>query len=109
LNVKTSTSPYSGRFVLLAGGLLALCGASTGCQVDIAGQTLPSPYHLSDDVQYYAPGPEFKLANEAAALAEARAQEISEPQVEVAVPAPPRPAVIPAPVAPVRGPVAPLE
>ena len=85
-----------------------LCGASTGCQVDIAGQTLPSPYHLSDDVQYYAPGPEFKLANEAAALAEARALEISEPQVEAVVPVPPRPAaVVPAPAAPLRGPVAP--
>ena len=107
--MKTSISPRSVRFALLAGGLLALCGSSTGCQVDIAGQTLPSPYHLSDDVQYYAPGPEFKLANEAAALAEARAQEISEPQVEVAVPVPPRPAaVIPAPAAPVGGPVAPL-
>ena len=42
--------------------------ATTGCQVDIAGQTLPSPYYLTDDVQYYAPGPEFKLAKEAAAL-----------------------------------------
>jgi hypothetical protein len=78
--------------------------------VDIAGQTLPSPYHLSDDVQYYAPGPEFKLANEAAALAEARALEISEPQAEVAVPVPPRPAgVVPAPAAPAPGPVAPIE
>ena len=36
--------------------------------MDIAGQTLPSPYYLSDDVQYYAPGPEFRLAREAAAL-----------------------------------------
>jgi hypothetical protein len=48
--------------------------------VDVAGQTMPSPYHLSDDVQYYAPDPEFKLSREAAALAEARAEEISEPQ-----------------------------
>lgn len=47
--------------------LLGLSGA-TGCQVDVAGQTLPSGYYLSDDVQYYAPGPEFKLAREAAAL-----------------------------------------
>lgn len=52
-----------------AGGLVLLgCLATTGCQVDIAGQTLPSPYYLTDDVQYYAPGPEFKLAREAAAL-----------------------------------------
>jgi hypothetical protein len=42
----------------------------TGCQVEIAGQTLPSPYYLTDDVQYYAPGPEFKLAREAAAMQE---------------------------------------
>jgi hypothetical protein len=79
--VSTSSTHFSGRLSALAGGLLlAACAASTGCQVDVAGQTLPSPYHLSDDVEYYAPGPEFKLANEAAALAEQRAQQISEPQ-----------------------------
>jgi hypothetical protein len=52
----------------------ALIGPATllvaGCQVEMAGQTLPSPYYLSDDVQYYAPGPEFKLAREAAAIQE---------------------------------------
>jgi hypothetical protein len=42
----------------------------SGCQVEMAGQTLPSPYYLSDDIQYYAPGPEFKLAREAAAIQE---------------------------------------
>jgi hypothetical protein len=50
-----------------------LCSAATlltGCQVEMAGVTLPSPYYLSDDVQYYAPGPEFKLAREAAAIQE---------------------------------------
>src|SRR4029078_8087476 len=52
---------------------LALCPAAmllSGCQVDMAGQTLPSPWYLTDDVQYYAPGPEFKLAREAAAMKE---------------------------------------
>ncbi|RIK70723.1 MAG: hypothetical protein DCC67_20630, partial [Planctomycetota bacterium] len=78
--------------------LLAACVVSTGCQIDVAGQTLPSPYHLTDDVQYYAPGPEFKLANEAAALAEQRASEISEPQVGVVPPPAARPPV-PAPPA----------
>lgn len=34
-----------------------------------AGQTLPSQYYLTDDVRYYAPGPEFKLGKEAAKLA----------------------------------------
>ncbi|MCA9260794.1 MAG: hypothetical protein KDA61_16385 [Planctomycetales bacterium] len=53
---------------------------SVGCQVDIAGQTLPSPYHLTDDVQYYAEGPEFKLSREAAALAQQKADEVSETQ-----------------------------
>jgi hypothetical protein len=33
----------------------------------VGGQTLPSPYYLKDDVQYFPPGSEFKLAREAAA------------------------------------------
>jgi hypothetical protein len=113
-HVNASTPNLSGRLQTLAGGLLlAACAASTGCQIDVAGQTLPSPYHLTDDVQYYAPGPEFKLANEATALAEQRALEMSEPQLEGgpvrAVPAPvvPPEAVVPAPEAPAPGPVAP--
>lgn len=59
---------------------LAMALAATGCQVDVGGQTLPSPYYMTDDVQYFAPGPEFKLANEAAAMraAEAEAELIPE-------------------------------
>lgn len=56
--------------------------AATGCQSDYAGQTLPSPWYLTDDVQYYAPGPGFKLAREAAAMQEQKAAEISEAQDE---------------------------
>jgi hypothetical protein len=112
-HVNPSTSKLSGRLQALAGGLLlAACAASTGCQIDVAGQTLPSPYYLTDDVQYYAPGPEFKLANEATALAEARALEMSEPQLEggpmrhvPAAPVVPPEAVVPEPEAP--GPAAP--
>ena len=48
---------------------------STGCQVSMNGQTLPSPYYLTDDVQYFPAGPEFKLPREAAALRAARAEE----------------------------------
>ena len=56
-------------------GLVTLAAIGlTGCQVDIGGQTLPSPYYMTDDVQYFPPGPEFKLAREAAAL-KAQAQE----------------------------------
>lgn len=53
-------------FVCGASLLAAL--ASTGCQSDYAGQTLPSAYWHTDDIQYFPPGPEFKLSREAAAL-----------------------------------------
>lgn len=48
---------------------------ATGCQVSQNGQTLPSPYYLEDDVQYFPAGPEFKLSREAAALRAATAEE----------------------------------
>jgi hypothetical protein len=54
------------RMLLLALGLLAGVGL-TGCQVETGGQTLPSGYYITDDVQYYPPGSEFKLTKEAAA------------------------------------------
>jgi hypothetical protein len=57
----------------------------TGCQVEMAGQTLPSPWYLTDDVQYYAPGPEFKLAREAAAIQE-QAEAIESERQEAARP-----------------------
>jgi len=58
--------------ITLAGlGLLATMGLS-GCQVQLGGQTLPSAYYMEDDVQYFPPGPEFKLSREAAALKAAR-------------------------------------
>ena len=54
--------------LLLCGlGLVAALSA-TGCQVSLGGQTLPSPYYIHDDVQYFPPGPEFKLSKEAAAI-----------------------------------------
>ena len=55
-------------------GLVVAAGAvaSTGCQSDIGGQTLPSPYYMSDDVQYFPAGPEFKLQREATALKKAQ-------------------------------------
>jgi hypothetical protein len=55
------------RMLLLALGLIAGVGL-TGCQSDFGGQTLPSPYYMSDDVQYFPPGAEFKLSKEAAAM-----------------------------------------
>ena len=58
----------------------------TGCQVEMGGVTLPSPYYLTDDVQYYAPAPsEFKLSREAAAMQE-QAEAIRSQQQEAIAP-----------------------
>lgn len=43
---------------------LASSALLTGCQTTIGGQTLPSPDYLTDDVQYFPSGPEFKLTNQ---------------------------------------------
>lgn len=56
------------RKLACGAGLAALCMTGTGCQVHVGGQTLPSPFYLQDDVQYFAPGSEFKLQQEAAAM-----------------------------------------
>lgn len=74
-NRKKSTKRGAGTTLLLS--LLGLCGA-TGCQIDVGGQTLPSPYYLTDDVQYFAPGSEFKLPLEAARLKETSQDELGE-------------------------------
>lgn len=49
-------------------GLFAALSTTTGCQVSVGGQMLPSPWYHTDDVQYHAPSSEFKLSKEAAAL-----------------------------------------
>jgi len=58
---------FSVRACLGGLGLLATL-SSAGCQSDYAGQTLPSAYWQQDDIQYFPPGPEFKLSREAAAI-----------------------------------------
>jgi hypothetical protein len=52
----------------LCGIALVLALSSTGCQGVYNGQLLPSPWYQTDDIQYFAPGPEFKLSREAAAM-----------------------------------------
>jgi hypothetical protein len=51
---------------------LGLLGAAAGCQSSVGGQTLPSGYYLSDDVQYYRPGPETQLFHQRQALEQYR-------------------------------------
>lgn len=75
---------------MLAGlTILGLAGV-TGCQVQVGGQTLPSPWWHYDDVQYFPPGNEFKLSREAAAMKAASAEQIplGEPDADGADAAP---------------------
>lgn len=64
--MATSDRQHSLANRLLCGIVLAMGVSTVGCTVNTGGQTLPSGYYLSDDVQYFAPGPEFPLQNEAA-------------------------------------------
>ena len=66
------------RIGLLGLALLSVAGI-TGCQVDVGGQTLPSPYYMYDDVQYFPKGPEFVLEREASALQQATHEEAMRP------------------------------
>jgi hypothetical protein len=64
---------------LAMGGLaLVSCATSTGCQSLIGGQVLPSPWYQQDDVQYFGPGPEFKLSREAAAQKAFSSEQVQE-------------------------------
>lgn len=86
------------RVPLLLGSAAVAVAGLTGCQVDVGGQTLPSPYYMSDDVQYMPPGPEFRYQREADAM-KAR---VGPPRpAGAAAPAPvPAPPPAPAPVPP---------
>ncbi len=61
--------------ITLASVVAAGCASFSGCQSDIGGQTLPSPYYLYDDIQYFPAGPEFPLTREAAAMKAAKADQ----------------------------------
>lgn len=71
---------------------IGLLVTMTGCQIDVGGQTLPSPYYMRDDVQYFPAGPEFVLSNEAAALRAARDQSALAPGATLPAALPPQPA-----------------
>ena len=60
----------SAKAWMLLLGTAALSSASIGCQSTVGGQTLPSAWYLRDDVQYFPPGPEFRLSKQVEALEE---------------------------------------
>jgi hypothetical protein len=53
--------------ILLAIIAVAVVCSRSQTQIESAGQMIPSPYWLDEDVQYFAP-PGFKLQREAAAM-----------------------------------------
>lgn len=74
--------PRTWLSVAYCGLVVATALGGTGCgviatpfQISAGGQTLPSGYYIQDDVQYFAPGPEFKLSREAAAMKAYKAEE----------------------------------
>ncbi len=71
--IGSGTSGKHTRWLFASLGLVLACTA-TGCQIDVGGQTLPSPHYMQDDVQYFPAGPEFILSREAAAMKAARLQ-----------------------------------
>lgn len=86
--MRMSNLRLTGR--LLSGLGIAAVVSMTGCQMSIGGQTLPSPYWQTDDVQYFPPGAEFKLAREAAAMKAFKQEQIraGQPLAPAAVPGP---------------------
>jgi|SRR5579863_3747499 len=83
---------HSSRAWLFVLGCTAVCATSVGCQTTIGGQTLPSAYYLKDDLQYFPPGPEFKLTRQVQALEEYKLRQqggaVSDEAGPAAAPAP---------------------
>jgi hypothetical protein len=55
--------------------MLAMLGASVGCQTHIGGMTLPSPYYLKEKPDYITPASQFPLPNELHSMKAAAAQD----------------------------------
>jgi hypothetical protein len=71
--MNSSTWKHRTALIGLTASLIPL--AAVGCQSSIAGQTLPSPYYLRDDVQYFIHGPEYPLPNQARVIEEYQVRE----------------------------------
>jgi hypothetical protein len=68
------------------------CTSLSGCMGTYSGQNLPSAYYLNAQVQYFPPGNQFKLTNEAEAQKEYRETQPQQPgQLPPPTPLPPQP------------------
>ena len=63
------------KATLCAAVMSAGIAGTTGCQISESGQTLPSPYYIRDDVQFFPADSEFKLQREANLLKAFRAEQ----------------------------------
>jgi len=63
-------------FLAISCCMMIACLGSVGCQTTRNGQTLPSPYYLSDDVYYAPAGAEFPLSQEAQQMERVEAEKI---------------------------------
>lgn len=64
--ISTMNKLHRSGLVVIGLGLIA--GGLTGCQTQIAGMTLPSPYYLQHRPQYFPPEPSFPLSRELATM-----------------------------------------
>ena len=86
---------WSGLALFATAGLVLI--SATGCQTTIGGQTLPSAYYLTDDVQYFPAGPPDKLYQERRALEQYKAEQELGPAGAAPAPAAAPPAAAPGP------------
>jgi hypothetical protein len=75
------------RICMWSGLGLALL-VSTGCQTNMAGMTLPSPYYLIHPPQYIPPSPPFPLPRELAGQEVVAAAPITGAAPDVPLPPP---------------------
>ena len=83
---RVATTHRLVRVAALASVAAAGAFSLTGCQSSIGGQTLPSPYYLRDDVQYFPAGPEFQFPNQVKAIEEYQLRGIGSAADGVAAP-----------------------
>ena len=76
------------KLALLASAAFSVAASGCSLQTQVGGQTLPSAYYLTDDIQYFPAGPEFLLPNQVQALEQYRLEQLA---VEEGLVAPPLP------------------
>ncbi|MDO5553278.1 MAG: hypothetical protein Q4G68_05915 [Planctomycetia bacterium] len=64
----------NGTKLIFAALMMAGAAALVGCQLTQNGQTLPSPYYLENQIQYFPAGTEFQYQKEVDQMNKERAE-----------------------------------